>query len=699
MVMIPRYDGPQIQEQGAPNARYSDAGAGNIGAAGQSIARGLGAAADVTMEKFEREKRRIDAATVLEARRKLSDWERSAFDDPNNPKAVSNIKGREAAGLYDTVVPEFQKTRSEIGGTLRSQEQRDAFDALAFQYEDRVKDRLTRHVAAEADAYAKTEFDSAIGLGMENIGIAVANNDPGRVASEMDAGLRTIRLRADLEGWPSEQVEMATRQFESKAHATAVQQMVTLGRHDEAEAYFTANADAMTLEDEARISPTMREIRADRIAQGFTAEINTGVANPDAVWGRMKEAESGDRQFDETGAPLTSSKGAVGSAQVMPDTAIETAKRHGIDWNEAKFKLDKGYNETIGRLYFGDMVKRYDGDTMLAAAAYNAGPGAVDGWLRDIGDPRKGDISHADFAERIPYKETRAYVAKTAMSGGGAVGGTYTEKMAAADRIADPGIRSAVKARVREQKQMVEAEKQDRSAGAIEAIERHLAGGGSMTTLPPDVRASAMAYAPKALLTYDGRTGAKQTDQKKYYDLLNMASDQPLKFQRLNLQTELPYLSDSDFQDLAKVQAGIKNGRGSEVAKQAKMIDAVSKPMLLAAGLMKKDGKTIVPRNDSTDLIARYYHEFGGLVREYRATNGKDPAFADMKVMADQLLMKNVREEPGSFLGIATTDKVSRFTFEELPADAIASLRVGRHTQFNNGQVWTLKGNKPTRIK
>ena len=50
------------------------------------------------------------------------------------------------------------------------------------------------------------------------------------------------------------------------------------------------------------------------------------------------------------------------------------------------------------------------GSYPLAAAAYNAGPGNVNKWLRQNGDPRTGAIGWVDWIERIPFFETKNYV-------------------------------------------------------------------------------------------------------------------------------------------------------------------------------------------------------------------------------------------------------------------------------------------------
>jgi soluble lytic murein transglycosylase len=56
------------------------------------------------------------------------------------------------------------------------------------------------------------------------------------------------------------------------------------------------------------------------------------------------------------------------------------------------------------------MMDYFGGSYPLAVAAYNAGPGNVNKWLRANGDPRNGGIEWIEWIERIPLSETRNYV-------------------------------------------------------------------------------------------------------------------------------------------------------------------------------------------------------------------------------------------------------------------------------------------------
>lgn len=122
-------------------------------------------------------------------------------------------------------------------------------------------------------------------------------------------------------------------------------------------------------------------------------------------------------QIESGGNPnAVSPKGATGIAQIMPATArdpgfglkniFDLAQSKGIqvaDNSDATLQgllRNPDVNADFGRAYFEAMKKRNGGDERLAAASYNAGPGAVD---------KAGGVPN--------FPETQAYVNKLGLGG------------------------------------------------------------------------------------------------------------------------------------------------------------------------------------------------------------------------------------------------------------------------------------------
>ena len=93
----------------------------------------------------------------------------------------------------------------------------------------------------------------------------------------------------------------------------------------------------------------------------------------------------------------------------MPGTASETARKLGISHQKSWLTSRPTHNVRLGSTYLKQMLDRYNGNLAMAAAAYNAGPGRVDRWIKEIGDPRTNQIALLDWVELIPIYETRNY--------------------------------------------------------------------------------------------------------------------------------------------------------------------------------------------------------------------------------------------------------------------------------------------------
>lgn len=124
------------------------------------------------------------------------------------------------------------------------------------------------------------------------------------------------------------------------------------------------------------------EVEGFDAAPGGIRPMIQDAAKKHSLDGRLLEAlVSVESSFNPT---AVSKAGAKGLTQLMPGTAAALGVTD---------PFDPAQNLAGGAKYLSQMLKQFDGNTELALAAYNAGPGAV---------KRHGGIP--------PFSETRSYV-------------------------------------------------------------------------------------------------------------------------------------------------------------------------------------------------------------------------------------------------------------------------------------------------
>lgn len=114
------------------------------------------------------------------------------------------------------------------------------------------------------------------------------------------------------------------------------------------------------------------------------------------------------RQESDFDPRTRSGAGARGMMQLMPATAQIVARKIGVSYSSSLLD-DPDYNMRLGSSFLGQLVDRFSGSYVMAAAGYNAGPGRPAQWVSWCGDPR-GAADPVDFIECIPFAETRNYV-------------------------------------------------------------------------------------------------------------------------------------------------------------------------------------------------------------------------------------------------------------------------------------------------
>nr|WP_175561527.1 transglycosylase SLT domain-containing protein [Vibrio aerogenes] len=103
--------------------------------------------------------------------------------------------------------------------------------------------------------------------------------------------------------------------------------------------------------------------------------------------------------------------GAKGLMQLLPSTARYMAKKYQLSYRNSHDLFNAKKNIELGSQYLTELLERYDGNRVLAFAAYNAGPSRVDLWL----ERSSGNLDVYRFIEAIPFRETRGYVQNVLM--------------------------------------------------------------------------------------------------------------------------------------------------------------------------------------------------------------------------------------------------------------------------------------------
>lgn len=111
------------------------------------------------------------------------------------------------------------------------------------------------------------------------------------------------------------------------------------------------------------------------------------------------------RQESAFATDARSSAGALGLMQLMPRTARQVARSLRLKRPNQRDLLKSNINIKLGIRYLRKLQERFDGNSILATASYNAGPWRVKSWL-----PKEEAQSADLWIENVPFTETRKYL-------------------------------------------------------------------------------------------------------------------------------------------------------------------------------------------------------------------------------------------------------------------------------------------------
>lgn len=329
------------------------------------------------------------------------------------------LQGKDAVDQMPEFITKMQAVRNSARDALPNDMQRKMFDEVSRRRVEMELDGMARYADQQNKVWRHSSYVATLDTFAQQA--ADKFNDEQTFGHVLGSAAAEIDRYAVATGASSEVARAELSKFSQKAwteriKATMVADENTPGAGPVAalDAYRHALAGGQMHADpllEHQLRSAVLPIEAKRTAEQIMGgravpKLDTALAiGGEPLISAVIAQESGGNQS------AVSAKGAVGVMQVMPDTARQVAGEMGLEYDPEKLKGDANYNKALGTRYLQNMLARYGGNQTLALAAYNAGPGQVDKWVKTIGNPNQGEISDADFAARIPFKETREYVA------------------------------------------------------------------------------------------------------------------------------------------------------------------------------------------------------------------------------------------------------------------------------------------------
>ncbi|ENQ3505091.1 transglycosylase SLT domain-containing protein [Enterobacter hormaechei] len=355
MPIVPTVQGRQVQSTGVQTGGFSTQQTQDaFGALSEVGEKYIGAVAEA--------KQRANIALSQEANLKLSQAEEDLKTQ------LYSLKGQNAIGKGQEFTQQYDEQIQSLASSLPDDASRQMFMQQAQQQRIQFQGNVGRYEQGQVSEFEGNQYDATRQLQIKKEADAW-NNPQEAVLAKNIRTVATARFGASR-GWSQEQILAAIEKDNLAA----------------------------------------TEMRAKNYAVDNPLGWMNGEFSADDTGGLDMRSvgivESGGKHLNSDGSIVTSSAGAQGRFQLMPETGKELAARRGLKYNPA----DEQQHTMLASDYAQELSNKY-GSELLAGAAYNWGQGNVDKLIEKVGDPRKGEISQADFIKQLP-SETQGWISR-----------------------------------------------------------------------------------------------------------------------------------------------------------------------------------------------------------------------------------------------------------------------------------------------
>jgi len=355
MPTVPTVTGRQVESRGVQSGGFNTFQVPQTGAL-------VADAADKYMGAFAEAKQRANVALSQEASLKLSQAEEELKTQ------LFSLKGQNAIGKGLEFTHQYDEQIQSLSASLPDDASRQMFMQQAQQQRIQFQGNVGRYERGQVNEFESNQYDATRQLQIQKEADSW-NNPQEAVLAKNIRTVATARYGASR-GWSQEQILAAIEKDNLAA----------------------------------------TEMRAKNYAVDNPLGWMNGEFSADDTGGLDMRAvgivESGGNHLNSDGSIITSSAGAQGRFQLMPETGKELAARRGIQYNPS----DEEQHTMLASDYAQELSNKY-GSELLSGAAYNWGQGNVDKLIEKVGDPRKGEISQADFIKQLP-SETQVWISR-----------------------------------------------------------------------------------------------------------------------------------------------------------------------------------------------------------------------------------------------------------------------------------------------
>lgn len=632
----------------------------------------------------------------------------TTFDKFGNDLAFNPEKGyfaklgKDAVDAYGDALSAAEKERDKLLDGMTPGARRMAEPVLAARV-NALSESMSRHAQQQRRVWQVGVSEARAQALMADA--ANYYNDDRRFRQTVATLDQEALAQGELQGWGKEKVNAEQRKYRSEAWVQRIARMA-IDQPVAALDLYRKNIDQVDGAQHAALEKLLKEQAYPVQSRELADRVMRGMPSPnDGLVSAVIDAESKGVQSAVSG------KGAVGIMQLMPDTARAMAQKLGLDFDPEKLAKDANYNRQLGEAYLREMMLRYGGNQTVALAAYNAGPGNVDKWLAQHGNPNAGALSDEQWLERVPFKETREYVAKVNAAAPPKAGTPPTSAdvrqhyaawiesgRAAAKEIrpGDPVFADQVvshintyAAQIQQGAAFKEKTARDATMALALGLVRNPDGGFAQAPIQnrpqsladllktPEAKASwatmdtVQQSAILTLLEHNARGQDRPLTPaawEKFYELQGMARRDPQAFSQVNLADKalLDVLPNALVKDLMNEQAAVQTRERTLMEGGERLAHAlgVAKPMLLAAGIK-------IPTEKSTETAKKTYDQFVGRLdaelRRYMEEKKTRPSDADIRGMVNGLLTEGSQAGTNWLWGLIGDG--SKRAFEVPPAE------------------------------